>query len=50
MIIDGYVRLIYYIGFYFQTGIAEKLLLLNNYYFHQSVRLQSVFSYHWKGY
>jgi len=44
MIIDGYVRLIYYIGFYFQTEIAEILLLLNNYYFHQSVRLYSQYS------
>ena len=42
MIIDGYVRLIYYIRFYFQTGIAEMLLLLNDYYFHQSVNTVSI--------
>jgi hypothetical protein len=38
-----YVRLIYYIRFYFQTGIAELLLLLN-YYFHQSFSLYSQYS------
>lgn len=44
MIIDGYVRLLYYIGFYFQTGIAEILLLLKNYYFPQSIQLYSQYS------